>query len=213
MALNKKARSFTGATVLAIASVTALAGCGAAPWTTSASTPTVTQTPTVTPTPTAPAAVVVIPNDLVNGFTSHTVKAGNISVEIKYNSTLTMDKWVAGANKPVTVSLSAKFPGPKKQKVYLSSITMTTGVDGPDGPLLAPAPVVEKSTQTPGLYVKYPYTYGNTFILPAVDAAATGVTLDFKIELLLQTTPTSSSYAQQTATDTLQVAIAQPAGQ
>jgi len=212
MALTKKARSFTGATVLAIATVTALAGCGAAPWTTAASTPVVTPSFTPTPVATTPAPVVVIPNDLVNGFTTHTVKAGNISVVINYNSTLTMDKWLAGANKPVTVSLTAKFPGPKKQKVYLSQITMTTGVDGPDGPLLAPAPVVEKPSQTPGLYVKSPYTYGNTFILPAVDAAATGVTLDFKIELLLQTTPTSKSYAQQTATDTLTVAIAQPAG-
>jgi hypothetical protein len=74
--------------------------------------------------------------------------------------------------------------------------------------LPAPGALSDQASVAPGYLVKSPYSYSQTFVLPAVDAAATEVTLSFTYELLLQTTPTSTAYAKQTATDTLTIAIA-----
>lgn len=208
MALKIKARSVTGLAVLAVAVSVALSGCGAAPWSTAATDTAATPTSTPTSVPTTPAPVVTIVNELAGGTTDHTVKAGNITLAINYYSELNMAEWTYGANKPVSMSFTASFKGPKKQKVYLSEVSMSTEVSGPDGSLPAPAAVSDKSTLKPGYLVKKPYTYSQTFILPAVDPTATSVKLTLTYELLLQTTPTSNTYAKQTATDTLLVAIA-----
>ena len=47
--------------------------------------------------------------------------------------------------------------------------------------------------------------------MPAVDPTATSITVSFTYELLLQTTRTSKAYSKQSASDTLTIAIAQPA--
>ena len=83
-------------------------------------------------------------------------------------------------------------------------------VAGPAGALAAPAALVDTSTVSPGYYVKSPYSYSQTFVIPAVDPAATSVTLSINYEMLLQTSKNSKSYSKQTASDTLTVAIAQP---
>ncbi|MFX5602990.1 hypothetical protein ABTD90_20800, partial [Acinetobacter baumannii] len=57
-----------------------------------------------------------------------------------------------------------------------------------------------------------PYSYSQTFNVGEVPAEATFVTLQFTYEFLLQTTPTSSEFAKQTASDTLTVAIAPSPG-
>jgi hypothetical protein len=46
------------------------------------------------------------------------------------------------------------------------------------------------------------------FTIPAFDAAATSVSLTITYEMLLQTTPTSTQYAKQTATDDLSIVLA-----
>ncbi|MDF2492983.1 MAG: hypothetical protein K0Q58_1561, partial [Microbacterium sp.] len=52
-----------------------------------------------------------------------------------------------------------------------------------------------------------PYSYSQTFNVGEVPAEATFVTVQFTYDYLVQTTPTSSEYAKQTASDTLTVAI------
>jgi hypothetical protein len=181
----------------------ALSGCGAAPWdeATASSTP--------TPTASTPKPIEVIVNDLATGSVQRALTAGAISLGVDYYSTLTMDKWTADANKPLTFNIKGTLLSDAGQQVYLSRVTLVLGVNGPDGALPAPAAIGDLATVSPGYSIKDPYTYNQTFILPAVDAAATSLTLSFTYELLLQTTPTSTEYAKQTATDSLTIALAE----
>lgn len=180
-----------------------LSACGAAPWDQAAT----TATPTATPKPTNGEITTVV-NELATGSTKHTLTAGSIGLSVDYFSTLSMDQWTADANKPLSISMIADITGDEGQAVYLSNMTVLVAVYGPDGKLTSPAQLTDRSTVTPGYLVKDPYSYSQTFILPAVDPDATYVQLSLTYELLLQSTPTSSSYAKQTASDTLTIAIA-----
>lgn len=196
-------RSLAGAVLAAVIAL-ALSGCGAAPWEQAAT----TATPTATPKPTSGEITTVV-NELATGSTKHVLTAGSIGLSVDYFSTLSMDQWAADANKPLSISMVADITGDEGQAVYLSNMTVLVAVYGPDGKLTSPAQLSDRSTVTPGYLVKNPYSYSQTFILPAVDPDATYVQLSLTYELLLQSTPTSSSYAKQTASDTLTIAIAQ----
>lgn len=191
------------AVAAAVALVPALAGCGQSPL--AATTPSATPTPE----PTTPAPIEVVVNDLATGSLQRTLPAGAITLTADYYSTLTMDKWTAGANKPITFNVKGTLAGDAGQDIYLSKVSLLAAVSGPDGTLPAPPAISDSATVAPGYPMKDPYTYNQTFILPAVDPAATAITLSFTYELLLQTTPTSSEYAKQTASDTLTIAIAE----
>ena len=206
MAMNGKSAIRIGAMVLAASATIGISGCSEAPFLAGQETATSTPTPSVT----APAPVEVITNDLATGSTIRELEAGNIALSVTYYSTLSMDKWVAGAAKPVSFSMTASLNSDRGEKVYLSRVSLTPTVTGPDGALPAPAALVDSATVTPGYYLKDPYSYSQTFVVPAVDANATSVTLSLNYELLLQTTKTSKTYSKQSASDTLTIAIAQP---
>jgi hypothetical protein len=204
MAVNNFARRTTTALALAIAVGSLISGCGTPPWS-GASTPTATATPTRTATP-APVAAAI--NDLATGSTRHVLSAGAISLTADYYSTLTMDKWTAGAVKPITFNIAGSLSDDLGQEVYLSQMSATVSVNGPDGALPAPAAFVDRATIQYGYAIKPPFTYGQTYNILAVDPAATSVTVVFSYELLLETTETSSQFAKQTATDSLTITIA-----
>lgn len=176
-----------------------LGGCGTAPFLADAS---------PTPTPTSSGEITSVQNDLSNGSTQRTLTAGNISLAVNYWSDLPMDQWTAGANKPLNMSMVATLAGDEGQRVYLSKVTVVAAVEGPSGSLTAPSSLVDQANVAPGYLVKAPYSYGQSFVLPALDAKATSLSLAITYELLLQTTPTSAEYAKQTATDLLTIAIA-----
>jgi hypothetical protein len=206
--MGRKAGGIVVATVLAGALVAGLSGCGTAPWdqpgfNTASATPTKTSTPTPAPT------ITPVINELATGSTQHELKAGDISLTVTYYSTLSMDQWTAAANKPLSFSMTGKLGTDEGQKIYLSRVSLTPAVNGPKGSLPAPAPLTDQASVAPGYLVKDPYSYSQTFVLPALDPAATSVTLSFTYEILLQSAPDSSDYAKQTATDQLTVAIAQ----
>jgi hypothetical protein len=201
------------AAALALATLVTLSGCGTAPWdqpgfnTTSA-------TPTETAAPKPTATITPVVNELATGSAHHSLQAGDIALTVDYYSTLSMDEWTAAANKPLTFSLQGTLGSDQGQSIYLSRVSLTPAVAGPDGPLPSPAAITDQSSVGQGYYIKAPYTYSQTFILPALDPSATSVTLSFTYEILLQTAPGSNDYAKQTAADQLTVAIAQeaPAG-
>ena len=200
---NSGRRTGARAAGLALAAAISLTACGTPPWTEaglSGATP--------TPTPTAtPQQIITIVNELATGSAQHQLAAGNIGLTVDYWSTLSMDKWTADANKPLNFSMVANLTDDGGQGVFLSQVTLVAAVSGPDGALPAPAPITDRTTVNPGYRVKTPYSYSQTFILPALDPAATSVSLSINYELLLQTTPTSSEYAKQTANDTVTIAI------
>lgn len=178
----------------------ALSGCGQAPW--------AGLSEESTATPTAKSTIAAVVNDLATGSAQHTITAGDAGLTVDYSSSLNMGEWTAGANKPISFSVSAALGTDDGQAVYLSKVSVIPGVSGPDGALDAPEPLVDESDLANGYFMKAPYSYGQTFVLPAVDPAATSITLSFTYELLIQTTPTSSTYAKQTASDQLVVALA-----
>jgi hypothetical protein len=196
---------------LGLATVVGVTGCGTAPWdqtqfNTTSATPTRSSSPTPLPT------ITPVVNELATGSAHHTLQAGSIALTVDYYSTLSMDQWTAEANKPITFSLGGVLSPDDGQSFYLSRVTLTPAVAGATGALPAPAPSTDQAPVQPGYYIKSPYNYSQTFILPALDPEATSVTLSFTYEILLQTAPGSGDYAKQTATDQLTVAIAQPAG-
>jgi len=154
------------------------------------------------------ATITPIVNELATGSARHSLAAGDIAMTVDYWSTLSMDRWTPDAAKPISFSLVTSLGHDEGQAVYLSRVTLNTAVFGPLGALPAPHPSGDQATVSPGYLVKSPYSYSQSFVLPAIDPTATSVTLTFTYELLLQTTPTSGEYAKQTATDTVTIAIA-----
>ena len=190
---------FAGIMTVSLVGMAALAGCGPAPWEEAAGGSTPTPTSTAVPTP--------VPNDLSGGATQRQLTAGAVTATIDYWSTLSMDKWTAEAVKPISISLITTVTPDDGQKVYLQRATMTAVPSSPTGALDALAPQVDAATVSPGYLVLDPYSYSQTFNVGPVPAEATHVTLQFSYDFLVQTTPTSSEYAKQTATDTLTVAL------
>ena len=176
----------------------ALAGCGPAPWDPAAG---------GTPTPTSTAVPTPVPNDLSGGATQRELTAGPVTATIDYWSTLSMEDWTAEAIKPVSISLMTVVQPADGQKVYLQRASMTAVPSSPTGALEALEPQVDASTVSPGYLVLDPYSYSQTFNVGPVPPETTSVTLQFTYDFLVQSTPTSSDYAKQTATDTLTVAL------
>ncbi|WP_066039333.1 hypothetical protein [Herbiconiux solani] len=198
---------------LAIATVVGLSACGTAPWDQSRFNSDAPVSPTASPTaalPSPTATITPIVNELATGSTQHELQAGDISLTVTYYSTLSMDQWTADANKPISFSMVGTLGSDQGQKIYLSRVSVTPAIDGATGALPAPAALMDQASVAPGYLIKAPYSYSQTFILPAVDPAATSMTLSFTYEILLQSAPDSNDYAKQTAADQLTIAIAQP---
>lgn len=189
---------------LAVVGVVALTGCGPAPWTMG--------DPEATPTASATVAPPV-PNDLSSGSTQRELVAGAVTAKVDYWSTLSMDQWTAGAVKPISVSLVTNVTPDDGQKVYLQKATLTAIAGKGETTLAALEPQTDAATVAPGYLVLAPYSYSQTFNVGPLDDKATSVTVQVTFDFLVQTTPTSKEYAKQTATDTLTVAIAQPASE
>jgi hypothetical protein len=206
--IRKSFRHAVATAALGSALVLTLSGCGTAPWATG-TTSAATSTKTATPTPTPQATITSIVNELATGSAQHQLQAGDAALTANYWSTLSMDQWTAEANKPISFSLIAALGTDQGQGVYLSRVSVVVAVEGPTGSLDAPAPLSDQASVAPGYDIKSPYSYSQTFILPAVDPTATSVTLSFTYELLIQTTPTSGTYAKQTASDQITIAIAE----
>jgi len=189
---------------LAVVGVVALTGCGPAPWTMG--------DPEATPTASATVAPPV-PNDLSSGSTQRELVAGAVTAKVDYWSTLSMDQWTAGAVKPISISLVTNVTPDDGQKVYLQKATLTAIAGKGETTLAALEPQTDAATVAPGYLVLAPYSYSQTFNVGPLDDKATSVTVQVTFDFLVQTTPTSKEYAKQTATDTLTVAIAQPASE
>lgn len=205
------------AAALLLLPLAALSACGsvqAAAGLTPAAAPTATATATPTPTAT-PVAVEPVVNDLALGSAHHQLQAGGMDLAVDYWSTLDMGQWTADAAKPV--QLAATITGAnlgtakKQQKAYISTFSVTSSAVAADGSVTTPVTVQDVSRQTPGYLAMAPYAYSTSFVVPAVPAGTRSVELLITYDVLEQSAPGASDYSKQTATDTLTVAIAQPA--
>lgn len=175
-----------------------LTGCGTAPWA-DAEEPTPSHSATAAPAP--------VPNDLSGGATERLLQAGAVSISVDYWSDLTMDRWTPKALKPVSLSMVTTIEPNDGQRVYLqraSMIVVPTTVDGEQSAL---TPSVDTAATAPGYLVLSPYSYSQTFYVGDVPDDTLFLTVRFTYDLLVQTTPTSTEYAKQTASDSLTIAI------
>lgn len=147
-------------------------------------------------------------NDLATGSTQHVLTAGPLTVTVDYWSTLTMDKWMPGALKPVSLSLVSTVAPDDGQKVYLQRATLIATPRATSASFAPQGTQIDTATETPGYLMRAPYSYSQTFSVGPTPDAATWVTLDVTYEFLVQATPTSTDYAKQTASDSLTVTIA-----
>ena len=194
----RKSSRFAGFVTIGTLGAVALVGCGPAPWDAAGG---------ATPSPTSSSVPTPIPNDLSSGSTQRTVTAGAVTATIDYWSTMSMDQWTAEAIKPVSISLITAVEPADGQKVFLQRASMTAVPSSATDVLDALQPQVDASTVSPGYLVLDPYSYSQTFNVGPVPAEAASVTLQFSYDFLVQSTPTSSEYAKQTATDTLTIAL------
>jgi hypothetical protein len=197
-------RSIRRAAVAAgvLAGAVLLSACGPAPWNLNPSPDTTVTAQTSVPPP--------VPNDLSSGSTQRSVQAGPVAATINYWSTLNMNQWTPTALKPISLSLITTVTPNDGQKVYLQRATMVA-VPANATTTFAPLdPQIDQSSVNPGYLVLSPYSYSQTFNVGEVPAEATFVTVRFTYDFLVQTTPTSSEFAKQTASDTITVAIVHP---
>ncbi len=211
-------RTTPARTLAALCAALVCAGCGPAPWQeNTGATPVPARsgaaTPALSGTAASPGpASSVAPtgaaqNDLATGSAKRKLEAGGVRISVNYWSTLPMSDWTGTAPKPLNMSASAKFIDGSEQEIFLSRVTVNVVVDGPDGPLEAPAALVDQSTLDPGYLIKSPNSYGQVFTIPALAPLATSVTLSLTYELLAETAPDAMTYAKQTASDSLTMPI------
>lgn len=179
--------------------VSATPGTSASPG--ASGTPDAASTPTTEPSgPPSPR------NDLATAPARHTITASGLSASATYSPRLPVKDWTASVNKPLALSLTVR--GSKSgQKIYLTRVTVTITARDETGPLDSPKPLTDTANISPGFIVTSPYTYGQDFVIPALDEGATSVTLDFTYEFLLQVSKNSRDYYKQTAIDSLVVPI------
>ncbi|HET9647421.1 MAG TPA: hypothetical protein VFP34_04220 [Microlunatus sp.] len=146
-------------------------------------------------------------NDLAKTPTEHVIKASGLTVNASYSPRLPVQDWSASVNKPIALTLTTVNNGKAGQKIYLTRVTLTITARDGSGPLDSPRPLNDTANISPGFIVTFPYTYGQDFVIPALDEGATSVTLDFTYEFLLQVSKDSKDYYKQTAIDSLVVPI------
>jgi len=179
-----------------LAATMSLTACGTAPW---------TQHSAATPTPTHTAShPTKVQSDLSKGRLERTLKAGGVTLDVTYWSTLSPAKWMPAADKPLFVS----FVGTAGSTVYASSIAMTAVAYRGGTPVSTkPIAITDTATVQPGYTVSTPYSYTGLFTIPAMPVKATKVIVQFTY-VLLQAAPPEGGYAKSTTIDTLTLGLA-----
>ena len=160
------------------------------------------------PTQTAESApsAAVVRNDLARPL-SRRLTAEPLSIMVSYSTSLPVGRWRPEVVKPVRVTLTVVNPRKRDQKIYLTRVTATVTARDEFEPVEPSKSIEDTSNLTPGYIVTAPNAYGQVINIPAVDLAATSITLDLIYEFVLQIGSESRDYAKQTASDTLVVPL------
>jgi len=156
------------------------------------------------PSPTEPATP--SRNDLKSGSITRTIRVPGVTTRVTYSTPLEVASWTPEVSKPVNVSLTAVRGSKRDQKIYLTRVRADVGVSDGSGSLEGPAPLSDEASISPGFIVTSPFTYGQVFVIPAVDGGGQSLTIDFTYEFLLLVS--SRDYAKQTARDSITVPLA-----
>jgi hypothetical protein len=114
-----------------------------------------------------------------------------------------MSEWTPSAPKPLALSASAQWKKSSKVTAYLSSFSY----DVRDETGKSVAHGVEAASVSPGYQFSSPYSYSTSVTIPEVSATTRVLTVSLRYDVLVQTSPKSSSFYKQTATDTLTIVL------
>jgi hypothetical protein len=118
------------ASVLALASCSALGDDTAPPI--ASSTPSPRVNTAIDPPKASPSNTSKPLNDLRTGRAKRVFKAGDLTVNVEYATPIR--PWIAGAQKPLDVTVTAFLNGKREQKVYLSQVTAYPAAFDGSGP-------------------------------------------------------------------------------
>lgn len=177
------------------------------PGPTTSAAPTAAPSPAVEPTGAKPTAQGRAPNDLAKSPLKRTFSSGGLTFNVEYATPAPVDTWTANGPKTVRVSLTALNNRSSGQKLYLTRASVRSTVLGQNEDLPGPDPIVDTANLSPGYLVTFPYSYDQSFAIPALDDAATAVQLEFKYEVVSLVDKKSKDYTKQTANDTVRIPL------
>ncbi|WP_144802711.1 hypothetical protein [Curtobacterium sp. BH-2-1-1] len=199
---------------LAVGAVLVLAGCGTPPWEVAASaSASASGAPSASgsgaPSRAPSATPSAVGGDLASGAASRTLQAGDLTVDVRYWSTLPMDEWTPGADKPLSMSVTTRSGGDAEVRLVRAAVAVSyrtaSGADvASDG-----SPAEQADGQ--GYAVAAPQSWSGTFVLGAAPAEAARLRAIVTLVFTETTAGSGGATAQQTATDTLSIDLA-PAG-
>ncbi|WIJ46039.1 hypothetical protein [Curtobacterium citreum] len=199
---------------LAVGAVFVLAGCGTPPWEVTASaSASASGAPSASgsgaPSRAPSATPSAVGGDLASGAASRTLQAGDLTVDVRYWSTLPMDEWTPGADKPLSMSVTTRSGGDAEVRLVRAAVAVSyrtgSGADvASDG-----SPAEQADGQ--GFAVAAPQSWSGTFVLGAAPAEAARLRAIVTLVFTETTAGNGGATAQQTATDTLSIDLA-PAG-
>lgn len=226
---SRLGRRSLGATA-ALTAVLLLGGCGTPPWQVeqeasgepgdtsspsspssssgSATAPGAEESASATSDETASEAPTLeqIVNDLASGSTRRTLTAGAASLTATYWSDLDMAGWTPDASKPVSLSLTAAVD--EDTPTYLARLHVVSIARDATGALVASLPeIVDDATVAPGYAIADPFSYSTTVLVPPLEETAASVELTVSYEILIATDADGETFAKQTATDTITIAV------
>ena len=182
-----------------------LTGCSSLKQLTSSSKPltgdTSTSSPSASPSPTATstgtATIAKLPvrasGPLDTGTVTHRVKQGSFTVQLTYWTSDNAKTYTAESIKTINVAAHIE-DADSTHRVRLTTFQVTQD----DGTTRA-----DVTNDTGKFDVTPPYPYNTVVTVPAATAGATALTLTFRMDLLVETTPKSNSYYRSTALDAL----------
>ncbi|GAA3333558.1 hypothetical protein HP467_17835 [Curtobacterium albidum] len=199
---------------LAVGAVLVLAGCGTPPWEVAASaSASASGAPSASgsgaPSRAPSATPSAVGGDLASGAASRTLQAGDLTVDVRYWSTLPMDEWTPGGDKPLSMSVTTRSGGDAEVRLVRAAVAVSyrtaSGADvASDG-----SPAEQADGQ--GYAVAAPQSWSGTFVLGAAPAEAARLRAIVTLVFTETTAGNGGATAQQTATDTLSIDLA-PAG-
>lgn len=165
---------------------------------------------TSTSAPDSEEGQVEIPNDLAKRPLKRKLNAGPLTVDVRYDTPISVKKWRPDRSKPLRISLKAVNRDKKKQKIYLTKATANITAYDNQGQIGDARTVSDSADVNPGFIVTAPNTYNESLAIPPLDSGSMWMTVDLTYELVMEVERTKQGrdFAKQVATDTLTVPLA-----
>ncbi|WP_375431150.1 hypothetical protein [uncultured Friedmanniella sp.] len=144
-------------------------------------------------------------DDLAKSPLRRTISSSGLRVTLRYATASPGATWTAQNPQPLQVSVKVTNIRKPARKVYVTRATMRFTISDATGDVPGPDPLVDATNLTPGYLATSPFSYEQSFAVPALDDNARRLTVDLKLELVSLVDRNARDYTKQTVTDTVKV--------